>query len=246
MKAQDGQNNGWRWHRIAQRVAKEYGATLGPTAYAVYLSLVTFADNDTGHCWPAKETIAAQWGISVRTVDAALKTLVEHNPPLVRYWRRRGKRGTYGVNEYTLQDPFRSRPAGLLSHDDDGFMGELDSERVSAQILRTDHAQILRFRAVSARSEGACEPCADSAHGDEWAGIRAELQAPADVLSMIDHAGISVKADSIVITLDTAEMVRRVEPYTGKIAGIGQNKTGVRRPVRVTLNQAPAVATGTG
>ena len=168
MGATNGNGNGWRWHKVAQRVARDYGSALGPSAWAVYYALVMSANNDTGYCYPAKKTIAEMWGLSRRTVDAAMLVLLEHRPQLVRCVRHRADRGTFASNDYHLVDPFDGIQAADNPQAGDSpasSMGELNTELVSAQNLRVDHAQNLPIpRAEFARGEANLpSPCAEIA-----------------------------------------------------------------------------------
>ena len=70
-------------------------AHVGPTAWAVYCAIGSFADGD-GRCWPDREQVAALVGVSVKTVGDALSRLREAK---LLNWRRGG---TKRANEYQI------------------------------------------------------------------------------------------------------------------------------------------------
>lgn len=170
----NGNDSGWRWHKIALRVADEFGATLGPVAFAVYYRLVIHADNATGICYPSKVTIAGAWGIGRRTVDRALNVLLAHRPALLVCERSR-KSGRYWVNQYRLVDPFDGNPEseGIKGGADplnlESSVRELNTERVKAPNWRVVNAPNMHTpRANLAHGDGS--PRANLAHGDDGDG----------------------------------------------------------------------------
>ncbi len=193
-------SSGFRWHKIAQRVGREFGAELGPLTFTVYYTLVIMADNESGCCFPAKATIAKMWGMSPRTVDRAVKALIAHRPPLIEYTRVWSHAGKYKSNEYHLLDPFSEAAAGKPSSFSagvpavgEGFqasgadisvssVGKLTVEIVNASDVRVDRASQER-EPSAAQSHGDPTPRAPQSHGDtppaavqepfaEWEAVR--------------------------------------------------------------------------
>lgn len=232
-----GNGNGWRWHKLAQRVAREYGRNLEPSDWCVYYSLVMAADNNTGACFPSKKSIADTWGLSRRTVDAAMERLLAHRPALLQVTRHRTQRGEFAANDYQLLDPFDEQPSPSTSGASlPSSMGQLNVEIVSAQNLRVDHAQILHI------------PSEDSAHGpraeiargeplDEWQTVRAKLDGRLGdagflrQLDELDRSCFRLCEGRIVIFLPHVDLVHQAQRHKDKIAGIAARVLKVSRDV---------------
>lgn len=73
---------------------------VSPTAVVVYIKLSSYADNETLKCWPSHKEIAEGTGMSVSTVQRAIKELQE-NAALEVNTRRRSD-GSYTSSEYVL------------------------------------------------------------------------------------------------------------------------------------------------
>lgn len=56
-------------------IVRDYGRFIGAYGIAVYDALVSFADNDSGQCWPSQATIADMIGCSAKTVGRTLGVL---------------------------------------------------------------------------------------------------------------------------------------------------------------------------
>lgn len=49
-----------------------------PVEVKVYMALALYVDWDTGECWPSRQTLAHDAGVSLSTVKRALKALVQY------------------------------------------------------------------------------------------------------------------------------------------------------------------------
>lgn len=101
----------------------------------VYCVLCSFADNETGICYPSYETIAARAGCSRRKAIACIETLVEKG--LLRKEERATKNGGNRTNIYYLHGEIEEKSADsneisdesdALVLPDDGVPDTPDSE----------------------------------------------------------------------------------------------------------------------
>lgn len=75
-------------------------AEISALAVRTWAVLRSYADNDTGLAWPSRSTIARRCGVSVDSIDRALKELVKAKT--VKIIRRRGKNGEPLTNLFRL------------------------------------------------------------------------------------------------------------------------------------------------
>lgn len=74
--------------------------SLKPSEFMVYCCLCKFRNNKTNSCFPSRKTVAELCGVSVKTVDAALKKLCALG--LVQKRKRQGRKDNFYSNEYTI------------------------------------------------------------------------------------------------------------------------------------------------
>ncbi len=86
------------WFRLDNE-ALAWFPIVGPTAFAVFVALARFADEE-GRCWPAVATIADLLGLHRRNVQRAQKRLEEAGA--VTLERSKGGRGRSATNRYRL------------------------------------------------------------------------------------------------------------------------------------------------
>ena len=82
------------------------GTNLPGNARLVMIALANHADHTDGHCWPTMELIAAEAGVSLRTVTRVIPQLVDNGFLEVR--KRRGAHGEQRSSDYWL---IMDRPA---------------------------------------------------------------------------------------------------------------------------------------
>ena len=75
-------------------------AEISALAVRTWAVLRSYADNQTGLAWPSRSTIAKRCGVSVDSVDRALKELVKART--LKIIRRRGKNGEPLTNLFRL------------------------------------------------------------------------------------------------------------------------------------------------
>lgn len=74
-------------------MAKVLESDLSISAKMVYCALCTFADSETGDCWPTRETLMQYASIgNTRTFAQAIKDLQDHG--IITIKLRRKERGT--------------------------------------------------------------------------------------------------------------------------------------------------------
>ena len=73
---------------------------LQPREIKVYCALASYADWDTGVCWPSRARLADDLGVSVSTVDRALSRLVKAG--VIEIDKRKTDRGDHDSNLYRL------------------------------------------------------------------------------------------------------------------------------------------------
>ena len=83
-----------------------------PTASVVYCQLATYADNDTGVCWPSHRSLADNLKMSVSTVKRAISDLIDLGA--LEKLQRFNLDGSPTSNEYRL---IRAIPAHLRTED---------------------------------------------------------------------------------------------------------------------------------
>jgi hypothetical protein len=86
-----------RFVLVSQDAIRNYMAKVGRPAWATYLALCLFADNRTGECWPALDTIAEIVGCDRKTVRLDIDALEEGG--LVTRLSRTGTSNVYLLNE---------------------------------------------------------------------------------------------------------------------------------------------------
>ena len=96
----DAREGGWFW--VHDAIIDLYAKSIGPFALAVYVALSRTADM-AGVCSPTKQGLAETCGMSVSTVTRAIRTLTNHNPPLLSISQRLDHDGQHS-NIYTLLD----------------------------------------------------------------------------------------------------------------------------------------------
>lgn len=77
--------------------------SLKPSEFMVYCCLCKFRNNRTNSCFPSRKTVAELCGVSVKTVDAALKQLCALG--LIQKRKRQGRKGNFYSNKYTIPNP---------------------------------------------------------------------------------------------------------------------------------------------
>ncbi len=73
---------------------------LKPKEFAVYSCLVRHSDNESDSCFPSRSTIAKECNMDKKTVDSAIKTLI--NKGLIQKIHRHRTDGTKASNLYFL------------------------------------------------------------------------------------------------------------------------------------------------
>lgn len=98
----------------------------------VYCVLCSFADNETGICYPSYETIAARAGCSRRKAIACIETLAEKG--LLRKEERATKNGGNRTNIYYLHGEIedKSTDSNKISDESDALVLPDDSASVTA------------------------------------------------------------------------------------------------------------------
>ena len=66
----------------------------------MYCCLCKFRNNQTNSCFPSRKTVADLCGVSLKTVDAALRKLCALG--LIQKRNRQGRKGNYFSNEYLI------------------------------------------------------------------------------------------------------------------------------------------------
>lgn len=105
-----------------------------PPMLAVYVALLTFADLDTGECWPSLTAIAERAGVHRATVARALPALRALG---VVDWQERHDADGQASNRYTVAMDAENPPAALAEPVDN----LLDEPPVSRRKRRTPVAQ---------------------------------------------------------------------------------------------------------
>lgn len=98
MEIRDNRQKEWLW--LDNKYLNGYAKYLGVYCTAVYLSLCRHADNKTQTCFPSMKLIAEENGISIKSVERAIKTLEEWKIVIVE--RSKKSDGTQANNIYTL------------------------------------------------------------------------------------------------------------------------------------------------
>jgi len=78
-----------------------------PRDIKVYCALASYVNWETGVCWPSRSTIAETLGISVSTVDRALKAL--ESAGVIEIDKRKTEQGDHDSNLYRLPFAINSR-----------------------------------------------------------------------------------------------------------------------------------------
>jgi len=80
-----------------------------PVDLKVYMALALYVDWDTGECWPSRQTLAADAGVSLSTVKRSLKALVAYGAVLVH--PRKDPAGDATSNLYVMPFVINQRAA---------------------------------------------------------------------------------------------------------------------------------------
>lgn len=72
---------------------------MNPRARAVWIALISYADNETGYCYPSRETLAKDTQLGVATVSRAIQDLIGLGVIAVA---KRGAGGMQSSNGYTV------------------------------------------------------------------------------------------------------------------------------------------------
>lgn len=110
-KVRDRRNRGWFY--LDNEYLNGYAKIFGPIGTAVYLSLCRRADKKQS-CWPSEIKIAADHGMTDRTVRKYIKIFAGAN--LIRTERERTKSGKWPHNVYYLIDKSEwNKPEEIVS-----------------------------------------------------------------------------------------------------------------------------------
>jgi hypothetical protein len=114
MKLRDARKRGWFWAR--NEIFDWWGQAIGPMGIAVYLCLCRHA-NEQGESYPSFARIAAECGMSKRSVIRTMKVLIANH--LIHSEQRISERGDPDSNTYTILD--LPKPQGI---EDDPLLNE--------------------------------------------------------------------------------------------------------------------------
>ena len=106
MEVRNMRRAGWFW--IDNDLLDVFAPIIGTTAIAVYNMLARISNNETQTAWPAIETVAKRLGISIATVNTALKKLAKAG--LISIEPRFTATGTQTSNIYSLLEMPSSFP----------------------------------------------------------------------------------------------------------------------------------------
>jgi hypothetical protein len=96
----------FRYAKVDARVLDLHGAAIGPKGLAVYLCLAMH-DYGSRTPFPSHNTIASKTGMSVRSVQSAIKLLRDRG--LIEVRRRKGRGNIYTLNHLDQPDPLQPR-----------------------------------------------------------------------------------------------------------------------------------------
>lgn len=81
-------------------------------AVRLYGVLSRFADNETGECWPSRQTLWTRLGCSERSLDAAVKELQAHGAIIKQKRPREDGQAGYQTNAWTVIRTANLAPGG--------------------------------------------------------------------------------------------------------------------------------------
>lgn len=101
-------------------------ADVSALAVRTWAILRSYADNETGEAWPSRSTIARRCGVSVDSIDRAIKELVKAGTLSVT--RRKGKNGEPMTNLFRLVIHTEAAPKRRGSRKGTATRGRTDAE----------------------------------------------------------------------------------------------------------------------
>lgn len=88
---------------VPRVIYREWGAHLGANGLAVYSALASYADSGTGDAWPSLESLAANTGLTAKTVGESISDMATLG--LIAKITVKSGTGKQERNEYTLLKP---------------------------------------------------------------------------------------------------------------------------------------------
>ncbi len=140
-----------------------------PTEVKVYACLASYADWDTGVCWPSRNTLAEACGVSLATVKRALAGLEKAGAIIIeRRAQLGGKNDTnfyrlpFAINKPVEKDGVKSEPLWGHQRTHHGVMDDPQTRTKEREGMTTPKTNPGTCAHLPVDSDGYCTACATS------------------------------------------------------------------------------------